>query len=91
VASHYISDSFSAPHCMLKSGAYHSLYELQGGLISPHVTVTNGDFKNMMENAKLNGQYSWNSWMMDRNNCYIQSDLDNATTASYLAIKQHLN
>jgi hypothetical protein len=91
VASHYISDFCSAPHCLGKSGAYHTLYEVQSALLKPQITEANGNLLTSIENGKTQGQYSWNSWIMNRDDSYIQKDLNNAASASYIAINQYLN
>jgi hypothetical protein len=91
VASHYISDSIAAPHAMNRTGPYHSLYELQASFLTPHVNICCDPLQSNVESGKLESQYSWNSWMMDRDNSHLNTDLDNAATACYLGIYQNIN
>ncbi|MEG3225360.1 MAG: hypothetical protein BME94_07580 [Methanobacteriales archaeon Met13] len=90
VASHYIADSFSAPHCAGRTGFYHFLYEVQGTLLSPQIIYKSGNLKSLLANGQLNGEYSWNSWMMSRSESYVQNDLNQAASASYVAINNRI-
>lgn len=90
VASHYISDSFCAPHCVSAKTGYHTLYEVQGTLLTPQITYKSGNLKSLMANGHLKGQYSWNSWMTSRDLSYVQDDLNRATSASYVAINKRV-
>ncbi|MDP3066250.1 MAG: zinc dependent phospholipase C family protein [Methanobacteriaceae archaeon] len=91
VASHYISDSFAAAHCVKGYTGYHTLYELQAVLLNPHIIFTSGNLKSLLKNGRLSGEYSWNRWMITRSDSYVQNDLDQATSASYVAILGRVN
>ena len=97
VASHYVSDTFSAPHCIKNGkGLNHVIYELQGSLISPKVPIyaaneySGGNMpaylNSNMYNGSLNGQNSWKNWINNRDSSYVQNDLNKASGASYNAI-----
>jgi hypothetical protein len=89
-ASHYISDSFCAPHCVSAKTGYHTLYEVQGTLLTPQITYKSGNLKSLLANGQVKGQYSWNSWMTSRDLSYVQDDLNRATSASYVAINNRV-
>jgi len=91
VASHYISDSFAAPHCVDGTLGYHTIYELQAILLTPQITPCSGDLKSALESGHVNGEYDWNSWMMSRSDIYVQKDLNQAASTSYVAIKSRIS
>ena len=86
VASHYITDSFSAPHCAGASGPNHTLYETKASFLTPGVIQSNDDLHSAMNKASINGKTNWNDWLNSKNNSDIQNDLNNGTSASYNAI-----
>lgn len=90
VASHYVSDSFCAPHCVSATTGYHTLYEVQATLLTPQLTYKSGNLKTLMANGHLKGQYSWNSWMTNRDPSYVQADLNRAASACYVAINNRI-
>jgi hypothetical protein len=90
VASHYISDSFDAPHCLSGTTGYHTLYELQATALNPHITFKSGNLKSLMANGHIKGEYSWNSWMTSRNPSYVQADLNRATSACFVGINNRI-
>jgi hypothetical protein len=88
VASHYISDTFSAPHCTHdESSSLHTQYEAQGNSLKPHISYNDTDLYAMMSTGYQQGQLSWQNWIATDNSIIVQNNLDNATTASYSAIK----
>lgn len=88
VASHYISDTFSAPHCVSgESSSLHTKYENQANSLTPKVWYMNGDLKTIMYNGYKQGIISWNNWVRYQNQKYVQNDLDRGAAASYTAIK----
>ena len=107
VASHYISDSFAAPHAAGIFGPNHNLYELKASFLKPEVVNVTGDLNSTMYNGNLNGEKSrtklvfrgpktegfegWNNWIKSKNNSLIQNDLNQATGASYKAIYSSLH
>lgn len=86
VASHYITDSFSAPHAAGAGGLQHSIYEAKGSFLKPKITQINGDLKSNMYNGDLDGGKSWKLWIKTKNDSLIQNDLDHATGTSYNAV-----
>lgn len=86
VASHYITDSFSAPHCAGSSGPNHTLYEARASFLTPEVIQSTDDLHSAMNKVSLNGKANWNDWLKSKNNFDIQNDLNKGTSASYNAI-----
>ena len=87
VASHYISDGACAPHCENNaSHYYHSIYELKAVLLTPQITHSNGDIDAIQKVDDVDGKDSWESWLVNENDFYIQNDLDRAGNACYIAI-----
>jgi hypothetical protein len=89
VASHYISDGCSAPHCEDSASHYfHTIYELNALLLTPQINSSKGNIDNILTNDDLNGKVSWNSWIKKKNDLFIQKDLNRADSATYTAIKE---
>lgn len=86
VASHYITDSFSAPHAASMSGSNHILYEAKASFLTPKATQITGDLNSTMYEGDLNGEKSWKRWIKSKDDSLIQNDLNRATGASYNAI-----
>lgn len=91
VSSHYITDSFSAPHAAGVGGLQHIIYEAKASFLKPDVVNITGNLNSTMYNGDLNGTKSWNMWIKNKNDSLIQNDLDHATGASYNAISGSLN
>jgi hypothetical protein len=89
-ASHYITDSFSAPHAACVSGPNHNIYEIKASFLKPESVKITGDLNSTMYNGDLNGEKSWNSWIKSKDNSLIQNDLNHATGASYNAVYSSL-
>ncbi|MBM4240544.1 MAG: zinc dependent phospholipase C family protein [Euryarchaeota archaeon] len=87
VASHYISDGLCAPHCSKSSRIYHSIYEVRAIFLNPHITDLSGDLDSVMFTGNKEAKSSWDSWMENSDDSYIQNDLNRAASASYIAIK----
>jgi Zinc dependent phospholipase C len=91
VATHYISDSFCAPHCESDSSImFHSLYEIRAIFMIPHITFSKQNIDLLMFRGKQKGKESWNKWIINEDKIYIQKDLNRAASASYAAIKNSL-
>lgn len=86
VASHYITDSFSAPHAAGVGGLQHNIYEIKGSFLKPKIVQVKGDLKSSLYTGDLNGTKSWELWTKTKNDSLIQNDLNHATGASYNAI-----
>jgi hypothetical protein len=91
VASHYITDSFSAPHCAGASGPNHTLYEAKASFITPEVVNSTDDLNAAMNKASSNGKSNWNQWLQSKNESDIQNDLNTATSTSYNAIQDSIS
>jgi len=92
VASHYISDTFSAPHCVSgESYTDHSKYEDQAKQLKPTATYNSGDLNSMMQNGYNQGSKSWSEWLQNNDNTTIQNDLNRGASDSLSAIKDSIN
>lgn len=86
VASHYITDSFAAPHAAGVSGLNHNLYEVKASFLKPEAVQITGDLDSTLYNGDLKGTKSWNIWVKNKDDSLIQNDLNQATGASYNAM-----
>ena len=87
VASHYISDGSCAPHCENNaSHYYHSVYEVKAAMLTSQIKHSSGDIDLIQKNDEIDGKESWESWLNNKNDFYIQNDLDRAGNACYIAI-----
>ncbi len=86
VASHYISDSFSAPHGVSgEASSLHSKYEDHGKKLNPVISPVNGDLNNLLSNGKVDGALSWDEWILTNDDSIIQKNLNNgASTCLFL-------
>jgi hypothetical protein len=91
IASHYISDSFSAPHSANEISYLHSKYESQARSLNPTMNITNKDLYTSLKQGDLQGEKDWNSWKKTKKTSIIQKDLNAATSATYSAIKNSIN
>ncbi|HTX61837.1 MAG TPA: zinc dependent phospholipase C family protein [Methanobacterium sp.] len=92
VASHYISDSFSAPHCVSKeSSSDHSKYEDQAKKLTPVATYSSGDLKTKMEDGYNQGKISWQNWLQTKDSSIIQNNLNQGASAALSAISDSIN
>ncbi|MDY9924309.1 zinc dependent phospholipase C family protein [Methanobacterium sp.] len=92
IASHYISDTFSAPHCVSKEASSdHTKYEKQGSKLKPTVTNQGGELKTLMENGYTQGGTSWNQWLGTKDTNIVQNNLNDATSVSLSAISNSIN
>lgn len=88
VASHYISDTFSAPHCVSgESSSAHTKYENQAKSLKPVITYRSGSLNTLMKNGYSQGKTSWKNWSKKKNRAYVQYNLNNGASASYTAIR----
>lgn len=88
VASHYISDSFCAPHCMDDPpNISHGLYETDAMNLLPQVTYLTGNLNSMLYQGHLEGQKIWENWLSTEDESYTQYNLNQAASASYTAIR----
>ncbi len=103
VASHYISDSFCAPHTKDNTGIYHMIYELQGSFLTPRVTISagsvyssenhadlTGDLNSSMQLGYISGENNWDKWIKNKDGSYVQTNLNQAAGASYNSINRSI-
>lgn len=106
VASHYISDSYVAPHCANISKYDHIDYENKSKEMGPSALYAeyenqsinmkyvllcmNESLKLELTDAYKTGETRWNIWFETRNMTLVQQDLDNATSISYNAIRNRV-
>lgn len=92
VASHYISDTFSAPHGVSKEDSSdHSKYEDQAKDLKPAATNVSGDLETLIRNGYTQGGTSWDQWLQTKNKDIIQKDLNNGASAALIAINTSIN
>jgi hypothetical protein len=92
VASHYISDGCCAPHCVNNaSHDYHFFYELRALVLEPKINYVDGDIHSIMLNYYEKGKDSWQGWISNKSDFYIQNDLDRSVSASYIAINESVS
>lgn len=92
VAAHYISDTFSAPHCVSKeSGKDHHNYEIVADKFTPKVTYLDGDLDTIMKKGIEQGKADWNKWKKTQDRAIIQAGVDRGASAAYTAIKNTLS
>lgn len=87
VASHYISDTFSAPHCVSKEGTLHGKYEQQAASLTPVIKYISGSLNKTMTNGYQQGKSDWNNWVKNRTTSLVQKHLNSGASAAYSAIK----
>lgn len=91
VASHYISDTFMAPHCVSreKSRDHHD-FEVLTNEMTPIITTLQGDLESMMIEGVKQGKEDWHKWKNNKDNSIVQKELDMAGSAAYTAILNSL-
>jgi len=92
VASHYITDTFSAPHCVSgESSSLHTGYERQALYLAPRIKYVSGDLYTLMKQGYLNGRSDWSRWTRTKSPSTVQRDLDMGTSVAYMAINSAMN
>lgn len=91
VASHYITDSFSAPHCVTGEPlSIHYAYEAQAAKMTPSIRYVGGNLNSVLYSGYLQNQIDWNLWLKTKNPSITQRDLNNAGSAAYSIIKGYV-
>ena len=91
VASHYIADSFSAPHCITgESLSLHYAYEKQAVDMTPSIRYMSGTVNSILYNGYLQNQIDWPFWLVTKSPSIPQRDLNNAGSAAYSLIKNSI-
>lgn len=93
VATHYISDTFSAPHCISKEKySDHSRYENQAKKLTPEASYNNNtDLNTKMKNAYNQGSKDWVLWLDTNDTSIIQANLNSGVSASLVAVNESIN
>ncbi len=93
VASHYITDTFMAPHCVNReSSDDHHDFEKAIESITPHANYLDGDLESLMKKGVEQGQKDWTKWKKNKyDDSILQEEADSAASASLTAIKNALS
>ncbi|ADP77368.1 conserved hypothetical protein [Methanothermus fervidus DSM 2088] len=90
VATHYISDSFCAPHNIAKeSKKDHEMYESQVIGYTPQIKYIPGDLYTLMSTAK-NEKNDWYKWLKTRDPNIPRKHFDKAASVAYSAVLNSL-
>jgi hypothetical protein len=92
VATHYISDTFSAPHCVSKelSRDHHS-YEKISDSYTPQVTYLKGDLDTLMKKGVEQGKLDWAEWIKTKDESIPHRGVDMGASVTYSTIKNILS
>lgn len=88
VASHYITDTFSAPHCGWINNK-EKYWQIGNGLTPKKHNFHYSNLDNMLQYGKEKGKDSLNNWNKNENQEIVQQDLNRGTSAAYIAILYH--
>lgn len=85
VASHYITDTYSAPHsgCINNKEKY---WKIGNDLTPKKHSFHYSNLDNMLKYGKDKGKVSLNNWNNNENKEIVQKDLNRGTSAAYIAI-----
>ncbi|MGE4394666.1 MAG: zinc dependent phospholipase C family protein [Methanobacteriales archaeon] len=87
VASHYITDSFCAPHYITEeSEENHQVYEAQVFDYAPKIEYVEGDLYTLMSMGPYTSDH-WKIWLNTKNPSIPRKDLDVGASITYSAIK----
>ena len=92
VATHYISDTFSAPHCVSheKSTDHHD-FEVQANDLTPIAGYVSGDLDTLMKKGVEKGKADWEKWLKTRDRSAAQEEVNMAASVAYSVIKDSLS
>lgn len=89
VASHYITDTYSAPHTVAgETSKQHAAYENQGTGMTPSIRYMSGSLNSIMSYGYKQGQPDWKLWLKTKNRSILQKDLNNAGSAAFTLIRR---
>jgi len=92
VASHYISDTFMAPHCVSReSNKDHHNFEKAIDTITPKADYLKGDLESLMIKGVEQGQKDWKIWKQTKDISIVQSEADEAASTFYSIMKNILS
>ncbi|WP_245837429.1 MULTISPECIES: zinc dependent phospholipase C family protein [Methanobacterium] len=88
VASHYIEDTFSAPHCYVgETHNQHVAYEKQSNNMKPSVRYVSGTIRYIMSSGYLQGKKDMKTWLKTRSSSIVRKDLNSGASAAYSMIR----
>lgn len=88
VASHYIEDTFSGPHCYAgETHKQHVAYEKQANYMMPSVGYMGGSLKSVLRSGYTNGKTDMRYWLKTRSSSIVQNDFNNGASAAYSMIR----
>ena len=88
VASHYIEDTFSAPHCYVgETHDQHVAYEKQATTMRPSLRYVSGTIRYIMSSGYLQGKSDMKTWLKTRSSSIVQKDLNSGASAAYSMIR----
>ncbi|ADP77636.1 hypothetical protein Mfer_0838 [Methanothermus fervidus DSM 2088] len=91
VATHYISDSFCAPHYVSgESKKDHEMYESQVIDYIPTIRYIPGDLYTLMSSG-VSTQEEWDAWLKTRDPNIPRKHFDKAASVAYSAIKDTID
>lgn len=92
IASHYITDTFAAPHCVSKeSGKDHHNFEIINDDYTPTIQVVTGDLDTLMQKGVEQGKEDWKNWKITKDPSIAHSEADMGASVTYEIIKSILS
>lgn len=92
IASHYISDTFMAPHCVSREKAQdHHNFEKATNDMTPKASYLEGDLDSLMKKGVEQGKIDWPNWLKTHDTNIVQREVNEAASASFTAIKNTLS
>ncbi len=92
VASHYISDTFSAPHCVSgEPGKEHHNFEIINDNYTPIAKYIPGDLDSLMQIGVKQGIDDWKNWKKSNDKSIPHCEADMGASVAYSIIKDLLS
>jgi len=83
IASHYITDTLQAPHCVVESGNDAQNFEVEDDGYIPIINSLEGDIKALMQNAVDKGKKDWIKWLKTKDPAIAHSEADLGASVVY--------
>ncbi len=91
IASHYISDTFSAPHNISgETGKEHHDYEVVNDDYIPNIQFLSGDLDSLMSKGVEQGDIDWKDWKKTKDPAIPHKAADMGASVAYSALKNIL-
>lgn len=88
VASHYITDTFAAPHCYRgETHDQHVAYEQQATNMRPSIRYMSGTIRYILSSGYIQGNKDMKTWFKTKSSVIVQKDLNNGASAAYSMIR----